>query len=225
MLGLCALLRPSPSPFGPTALHVLGALSGRNRRFLVTGIVDCPKYRSGEVGPRLNLCTGMSITLQTIVEQIEKALCVSSPAQSKPLANFSVRHAADLARGILCGLLLGDHKRRPRVFVSFRFRCRTIWSHYICSGSIRTWLAMLSSFSEMGMASYTSKKNEFAQCFCVPLFGHTLSTIVPSHACSGSTSPAISLSFYRAWLADFRVRPSSRLMYFSADTEADTNPN
>ncbi|CEP01214.1 hypothetical protein PBRA_001820 [Plasmodiophora brassicae] len=115
MLGLCALLRPSPSPFGPTALHVLGALSGRNRRFLVTGIVDCPKYRSGEVGPRLNLCTGMSITLQTIVEQIEKALCVSSPAQSKPLANFSVRHAADLARGILCGLLLGDHKRRPRV--------------------------------------------------------------------------------------------------------------
>jgi hypothetical protein len=35
MRSLCALLRPLPSPFGSTALNVLGKLGGRNRRFLI----------------------------------------------------------------------------------------------------------------------------------------------------------------------------------------------
>jgi transformation/transcription domain-associated protein len=35
MRSLCALLRPHPSPFGQTALNVLGKLGGRNRRFQI----------------------------------------------------------------------------------------------------------------------------------------------------------------------------------------------
>jgi transformation/transcription domain-associated protein len=48
MRSLCALLRPNPSPFGATALNVLGKLGGRNRRFLLEEFKLKPRAHAEE---------------------------------------------------------------------------------------------------------------------------------------------------------------------------------
>eukprot|EP00466_Bigelowiella_natans_P000476 jgi/Bigna1/33130/e_gw1.1.3.1 len=54
MRALCALLRPHPSPFGVTALSVLGKLGGRNRRFLIEAF-DVDNELSSEQGLLLTM--------------------------------------------------------------------------------------------------------------------------------------------------------------------------
>ncbi|GAB5370731.1 hypothetical protein AAMO2058_001518200 [Amorphochlora amoebiformis] len=78
MRALCALLRPHPSPFGVTALSVLGKLGGRNRRFLIEAFnVD------NEMSSEQGLLIGMKfaphhsfqLPMDKLIEYAGKILC------------------------------------------------------------------------------------------------------------------------------------------------------
>ena len=86
MRALCALLRPRPSPFGVTALTVLGKLGGRNRRFLIEAFAVDNEV-SPENGLQLNMSFNpkykMQVPMDKLIAYAGRLLCRRRPADMK----------------------------------------------------------------------------------------------------------------------------------------------